>query len=245
MNTLVAKWRFTPTSPKLGDRLFSAFSSPGRVVYRNVAFLTRCTSLCPAIKQDQDGHYSSAELQTGRKVRNCQTLASYKKGSGWSLFKFWAWNGKKGEKFSNFDHIWPLVNFNASLYYMTQLWCEWSYWFHFLFACRPLAPTLQWSRNFWHCCEYFSRKVKIHGDKPHNLEIGYFQLSAALGELFREMWLFLLGTPPYVQLYKQDQDGQYSMFWAWNGKKGEKLSHFENIWPPVNFNASLYNMTQL
>ena len=32
VNTLVAKWRFKATSPKLGDRLFSAFSSPGRVV---------------------------------------------------------------------------------------------------------------------------------------------------------------------------------------------------------------------
>ena len=105
MNTLVAKWRFTATSPKLGDRLFSAFSSPGRVVYRNVAFLLgappyvqllnrirmviiqvlsfkqeerwEIVKLWPAIKKDQDGHYSSSELETGRKVRNFQILTIF------------------------------------------------------------------------------------------------------------------------------------------------------------------------
>ena len=42
-----------------------------------------------------------------------------------------------------------------------------------------------------------------------NLEIGYFQLSAALGELFREMWLFSWCTSPCPSI-KQDQDDQYS-----------------------------------
>ena len=103
VNTLVAKWRFTATSPKLGDRIIFSFQQPWASCLEKCGFFSWCNSVYPAIKQDQDDHYSVAELQTRR----------------------------NGEKLSNFDHIWPPVNFNAPLYNMTQLWCDWSYWFHF------------------------------------------------------------------------------------------------------------------
>ena len=158
MNTLVAKWRFTATSPKLGDRLFSAFSSPGRVVYRNVAFFLM--------------HLP---------------ITSYWTGSGRSLFMFWASNGKKGEKLSNltiFDHqsilmhlpiTWPSCNVSGRIDFIVCLLV--GLW----------HPHLM-SKTFWHCLLY-SQSDDSRRQAP-NFEIGYFQLSAALGELFRETWLF-------------------------------------------------------
>ena len=98
--------------PKLRDSLIWALSSPGQVVYWNVAFFLRALPY----------------VQLNNKIRM-------------AMVSSWASNGQKGEKLSLFDHLCPRVTFNVPLYNMTQLWREWSHWFDFWFVCRPLAPV--------------------------------------------------------------------------------------------------------
>ena len=78
--------------PKLLDRFCSALSSPGRVVYWNVAFFL--------------GALPYVQLYNKIIV---------------AMVSSWASNGQKGEKLSLFDHLCPRVTFNVPLYNKTQL----------------------------------------------------------------------------------------------------------------------------
>ena len=129
-----------------------------------------------------------------------------------AMVSSWASNGQKGEKLSLFAHLWPRVTFNIPLYNMTQLWCEWSHWFYFWFACRPLAPAFS-NANFGTAGNSLVAKWRITGKKARNFEIVLFQLWAALGEVFIEMWNFSWCTS-LCPAKQQDEggDGQFLSF---------------------------------
>ena len=131
----------------------------------------------------------------------------------------WASNGQKGEKLSLFAHLCPRVTFNVPLYNMTQLWCEWSHWFDFWFACRPLAPAFSDAWKFGTAVNRLVAKWRITGKKAQNFEIVWYQLWAALGELFIEMWNFFLVHFPCVQPIQQDQWWQWSVLELRTGRK--------------------------
>ena len=59
----------------------------------------------------------------------------------------------------------------------------------------------------------------------------------------RNVCLFL-GALVYVQLYNE-MSMVIVIFWAANGQNGEKMSDFDHLCWPFNFNVPLYNMTQL
>ena len=193
----------------------SALSSPGRSVYWNVEFFLGALPY----------------VQLYNKI-------------GVATVSSWAWNGQKGEKLSLFDHLCPRVTFDVPLYKMTQLWCEWSHWFDFWLACRPLAPAFSDVEHFGTEVNSLVAKWRITGKKARNFDIGWFQLWAALGEVFIEMWNFVLVHFPMSSYTTRSRVATVSS-WASNGHKGEKLSLFAHLCPRVTFNIPLYNMTQL
>ena len=58
------------------------------------------------------------------------------------------------------------------------------------------------------------------------------------------MWLFFMVLLS-MSSYHNEMRMVIVIFWAANGQKGEKMSDFDHLCWPFNFNVPLYNITQL
>ena len=159
--------------------------------------------------------WSVVELGTSRKVRNCRFMTICGHVS----------------LSTHLSITWPSCNMSGRIDLI----------FGFLVGrWHPHSVT----PKIWHCCEWFSRKVKNHGQKgPKLRDKLIFALSSPGRSVYGNVEFFL-GALPYVQLYNKISVAMVSC-WASNGQKGEKLSHFDHLCSRVTFNVPLDNMTQL
>ena len=77
----------------------------------------------------------------------------------------------------------------------------------FLVCLEGAGTHIQWPRIFGTAVKSLVAKWRFTGKKPQTVRYVTFQLSAALGESFREMWLFSL---VYLSM------SSYTRRWGWS-----------------------------